>query len=127
MKKTLANLAAIALGAMIISPAFAANCVSQGSKHAGVYELQDVMEVGSLIWLSKDGRFQYMLAYGAVDEVAEGCWEKISNKVVLTPTKMQVSYGGNKFKKLRLTVKSRGKLVRDFGRGHKGTYKRVRR
>ncbi|MEX0345712.1 MAG: hypothetical protein AB3N20_12365 [Rhizobiaceae bacterium] len=127
MKFVLANLAAIAIGAMLVSPALAAKCDSQGSKHSGIYELQDVMEVGSLIWLSKDGRFQYMLAYGAVDEVAEGCWEKIDNKVVLTPTKMQVSYGGRKFRRLELTVKSRGKLIRDFGRGHKGTYKRVRR
>lgn len=127
MKFALTNLAAIAIGAMLVSPASAAKCVSQGSKHAGIYELQDVMEVGSLIWLSKDGRFEYMLAYGAVDEVAEGCWEKVNNKVVLTPTKMQVSYGGNKFKKLHLNIKAHGKLIRDFGRGHKGTYKRVRR
>ncbi len=126
MKFALTNLGAIAVAASVISPAFASNCTMQGSKHAGLYELQDIMEVGSLIWLSKDGRFQYMMTYGAVDEVAEGCWAKTNNKVVLTPTEMKVSYGGTKFRKLTLKIQSRKKLIRSFGRGQKGTYLRVR-
>lgn len=113
-------------GLTTASSAMAADCEPQGAQHAGIYELQDVMEMGSLIWLGKDGRFEYMLAYGAVDEVAKGCWSKKADRVSLVPTDMRVSQGGNKFKKLSLRVLSGGKLVRTFGGGHKGTYLRVR-
>lgn len=127
MKIRSAVLPAIVAASLLSVNVHAKSCEAQGNSLAGLYELQDVMEVGSLIWLSKDGRFEYMLAYGAVDELAEGCWNTNGGNVVLSPTKMQVSYGGNKFQKLVLKVKRTGRLIRNFGGGQEGTYLRVRR
>ena len=118
---------AMSIGAAFPVSASAAECEPQGSRHGGIYELQDVMEVGSVIWLGNNGRFEYMLAYGAVDEYAEGCWTKSGGEIVLAAKEMKVSRGGNKFSKLRLKVRSGSRLIRSFGGGQKGTYKRVRR
>ena len=41
---------------------------------AGHYYLQGVTEVGSELLLKKDGRFEWMLSYGAVDQQASGDW-----------------------------------------------------
>lgn len=41
---------------------------------AGLYTLEGVMEVGSQFILYTDGRFEYMLAYGAIDQYGRGCW-----------------------------------------------------
>ena len=51
---------------------------------AGVYELQGVMEVGSGLRLTTDGRFDYFLAYGALDETGAGTWTVDGNRVLLT-------------------------------------------
>lgn len=119
--------AAVIFSAIFATQSFADECEPQGQEHAGLYELVDVMEMGSAIWLGANGRFEYMLAYGAVDEVAKGCWSKGNSKIDLVPTDMRVSQGGNKFKKLSLAIRSSNKLIRSFGGGHKGTYKLVRR
>src|SRR6476659_8136224 len=50
---------------------------------AGTYCLTGVMEVGSCIKLTFDGKFQYFLAYGAYDEDAEGTWRIEGGQVVL--------------------------------------------
>lgn len=50
----------------------------------GNYFLKGVMEVGSEIWLGKNGKFQYMLAYGNLDQGTEGVWEIKNERVVLT-------------------------------------------
>ena len=50
---------------------------------AGTYCLTGVMEVGSCIKLTFDGKFQYFLAYGAYDEDAEGTWRIDGGQVVL--------------------------------------------
>jgi len=42
------------------------------------------MEVGALLELKADGHFQYELAYGALDEVAQGTWEFKDGAVFLT-------------------------------------------
>ncbi|QEL54887.1 ankyrin repeat domain-containing protein [Chromobacterium paludis] len=44
------------------------------AKLAGDYYLRGVREVGSQIRLGADGRFAFMLSYGAVDQVAQGQW-----------------------------------------------------
>lgn len=49
----------------------------------GHYYLHGVTEVGSEILLRADGRFQYMLAYGAFDETAAGTWQVRGGKVML--------------------------------------------
>jgi hypothetical protein len=50
---------------------------------AGTYD-GGQMEVGAQLLLKPDGHFQYELAYGALDEAAEGTWELKDNAVLLT-------------------------------------------
>lgn len=50
---------------------------------AGTYCLKGVMEVGSCIRFSTDGRFEYFLAYGAYDENSEGTWRIANGALVL--------------------------------------------
>ena len=50
---------------------------------AGTYD-GGQMEVGANLILKPDGHFTYELAYGALDEAAEGIWEIHSNAVYLT-------------------------------------------
>jgi hypothetical protein len=106
-------------------PAAAQSCKPARADMAGLYTLRGVMETGSQIMLRADGRFQYMLAYGAVDELAEGCWQRVNDVVVLTTTKMQVSKGGNRVTRLSLPVVDGGKLARQFG-PRMGMYERGR-
>jgi ankyrin repeat protein len=57
----------------------------QQKKLAGHYYLKGVREVGSEIILRPDGHFEYMLAYGSVDELARGDWV-VRNGVVILRT-----------------------------------------
>ena len=50
---------------------------------AGHYYLQGVTEVGSELLLKKDGRFEWMLSYGAVDQQASGDWRVAGEEVTL--------------------------------------------
>jgi hypothetical protein len=50
---------------------------------AGTYD-GGQMEVGAQLLLKPDGHFQYELAYGALDESAEGSWELKDGVVLLT-------------------------------------------
>lgn len=49
----------------------------------GHYYLQGVREVGSELQLSKDGRFDYAMSYGAVDIFAQGAWRSDGKRVYL--------------------------------------------
>lgn len=49
----------------------------------GHYYLQGVMETGSELLLMPDGRFQWYISYGAVDQNAEGTWSRDKNVVTL--------------------------------------------
>jgi len=51
----------------------------------GHYYLNGVMEVGSELLLQSDGKFKWMLAYGALDQYAEGTWWKNGNCIGLKP------------------------------------------
>jgi|SRR5690554_2335499 len=44
------------------------------SSWAGHYYLNGVMELGSELLLQADGTFKWYLAYGALDQFAEGTW-----------------------------------------------------
>jgi hypothetical protein len=57
------------------------------AKLAGFYQIQ-TMEVGGGLELRKDGRFRYALAYGALDEDAEGTWTFDGQSVRLTSVPM---------------------------------------
>lgn len=50
---------------------------------AGHYYLNGVREVGSELLLKPDGRFQWYLSYGAVDQQAEGTWIRDEGQVRL--------------------------------------------
>lgn len=50
---------------------------------AGLYVLRGAHEVGSELLLKPDGRFEYMLAYGAADYSAKGSWKRQEGAVVL--------------------------------------------
>ena len=96
----------------------AAACKPADGKLAGGYELQGVMETGSIIILLADGRFGYNFTVGAYDEIAEGCWHRDGKNVVLVPTKMEVNHGDGKFKQLVLRLSSKKGLIR-FHEGKK--------
>jgi hypothetical protein len=50
---------------------------------AGHYVLRGVPEVGSELLLKRDGTFEYMLAYGAADFLADGTWRLEDGSVIL--------------------------------------------
>jgi hypothetical protein len=58
---------------------------------AGHYYLYGVTEVGSELLLKPDGTFEWMLAYGAVDQAAHGTWKREAGEVVLTADKRDPS------------------------------------
>ena len=55
------------------------------AKLAGHYYLSGMPEVGSELVLDSAGKFQWMLAYGSMDQYAKGSWKLRGRKVVLTP------------------------------------------
>lgn len=115
----------VTLFTLLARPAAAINCKAGDGHMAAIYELRGVMEVGSAIKLHRDGRFQYMMVYGAADELAEGCWTKNGTTVTLNVSKFRKNHDGPGFKKLKLKLKGRD-LERRFDATHKGTYKRLR-
>ena len=91
----------------------------------GHYYMRGVMEVGSELRLQANGQFEYMLAYGALDEYATGCWSREGQTVTLVASKFEANAEDPmKFERLELEVKPGGKLVRQFGDGHAGSYSR---
>ncbi len=50
---------------------------------AGHYRLH-VHDAGSELVLHPNGRFEYGLAYGALDEAATGRWRRVGNHILLT-------------------------------------------
>lgn len=50
---------------------------------AGHYYLSGVMETGSELLLKPDGRFEWFISYGAVDQVAKGRWGRNGRTVTL--------------------------------------------
>ncbi len=62
----------------------AAPAAAQDSPFVGEYSLAEGPDVGGGLLIRNDGRFQYMLAAGALDERAEGRWETRGDTVCLT-------------------------------------------
>ncbi len=50
---------------------------------AGTYYLSGVMETGSVLNLTADGRFSWSMSYGAVDQTAEGRWGRAGDIITL--------------------------------------------
>jgi hypothetical protein len=96
------------------TPSLANEAATQDSV-AGHYYLQGVMETGSELRLTLDGRFQWYLVYGALDLFAEGTWRKEGGTVRLKSEKTKdVPKPG--FKTLTLTIDG-ADLVPPDGRG----------
>ena len=105
--------------------ACAGGCVPADRSLAGHYYLVGVPEVGSELVLKADGRFQYMLAYGALDELSSGCWTRHRGLVTLYASRFVTSMEDpRKFDRLDLTIVSDGKLMRRFDARHVGAYVR---
>ncbi|WP_266159438.1 hypothetical protein [Dyella silvatica] len=113
----LACCVATGLGA---NAALAATCAPADATLAGHYYLEGVSEVGSEILLRPDGSFDYMLAYGAEDHLAKGCWSHHGEQVSLLSTGSAGS--AQAFKQLDLKARADHGLVADMGNGVMGTY-----
>ena len=114
-----------AVVAPLLPVAASAACAPADPSLAGHYSLHGVMEVGSELLLKADGRFEYMLAYGALDELASGCLTRNGGVVTLHANKFEVSMEDpRKFTRLQLTVAPGGKLIRRFDSEHVGAYTR---
>ena len=114
-----------AVVAALLPVGASAACAPADPSLAGHYALSGVMEVGSELSLKADGRFQYMLAYGALDELASGCWMRNGHVVTLNAQKFQTNADDPmKFDRLELTVAPGGKLMRRFDAEHAGTCSR---
>lgn len=61
-----------------------ASTAQAGGPVGGHYYLQGVTEVGSELQLRDEGRFEWFLAYGAMDQIARGRWSERDGRVVLT-------------------------------------------
>jgi hypothetical protein len=71
------------LAAALIA-ALTAPAAAQDSPFVGEYSLAEGPDVGGGLLIRNDGRFQYILAAGALDERAEGRWEMRGGMVCLT-------------------------------------------
>ena len=68
------------LAALLVS----APAAAQDSPFVGEYAVAEGPDVGGGLLIRDDGRFQYALAAGALDERAEGRWEARGDRVCLT-------------------------------------------
>src|SRR3954468_1917518 len=82
-----ALLAALLLAAPAVSPS-----------PVGHYRLRGVHDAASELRLNANGRFEYALAYGALDEEATGRWRRVGNHVLLTtiPKPVPASFAPSK-------------------------------
>jgi hypothetical protein len=103
-------------------------CTPGDPNRVGHYYLNGVMEVGSELLLKPDGSFEFMLAYGALDQYGKGCWRVEGNRVLVIPTgrrapAAQYSIADSRFVGFTLTIDGSA-LVWDLGDGHKGRYEK---
>jgi hypothetical protein len=73
----------MALPILLLLAAAASPLPPAAAKFVGVYDGHQ-MEMAVGIELKADGRFEYGLSYGAMDEQAEGKWTVTGDKVLLT-------------------------------------------
>jgi len=69
---------------LLAAALIAAPAAAQDSPFVGEYRLAEGPDVGGGLLIRNDGRFQYMLAAGALDEQAEGRWEMRGDTICLT-------------------------------------------
>ena len=103
-------------------------CAPGDPQRVGHYYLNGVMEVGSELLLRPDGSFEFMLAYGALDQYGKGCWRVEGNRVLVIPAgrsapAAQYSIEDSRFVGFTLTIDGND-LVWDLGNGHMGRYEK---
>ena len=69
---------------LLAAALIAAPATAQESPFVGEYGLAEGPDVGGGLLVRNDGRFQYVLAAGALDERAEGRWEARGDMICLT-------------------------------------------
>lgn len=74
---------AVACAEVTAQPLLAQAAAAVPASLAGTYDGGQI-EVAAGLELGTDGRFRYMLAYGALDEAAEGVWRFEGGQVLLT-------------------------------------------
>lgn len=111
---------------LYMSPyACATECARAEPSLSGHYFMSGVMEVCSELLLHANGRFEYTLTYGALDEYASGCWWTNGRVVTLVVSKFEANANDPmKFSQMDLEIRPRGKLVRTFDSSHTGIYSR---
>jgi hypothetical protein len=67
----------------------------------GHYYLNGVRETGSELLITADGRYQWYISYGAVDQSSIGKWSRSNDRVVLTPDQPEQSGPPVKLGKVR--------------------------
>lgn len=71
------------------APAAGKTAAKAATRLAGHYYLRGVREVGSELLLSADGRFDYLMSYGATDIQASGAWRSDGKQVILDTPPIQ--------------------------------------
>ncbi|PQM26653.1 hypothetical protein CVO77_16745 [Sphingopyxis lindanitolerans] len=69
---------------LLVALLIAAPAAAQDSPFVGEYSLAEGPDVGGGLLIRNDGRFEYRLAAGALDERAEGRWEARGDGICLT-------------------------------------------
>ena len=69
---------------LLAATLIAAPVAAQDNAFVGEYSLAEGPDVGGGLLIRNDGRFQYMLAAGALDERAEGRWDVRGEAICLT-------------------------------------------
>lgn len=83
MSNTMIRILLFAAACCCAAAGAAADASAADPTPAGHYVLTGMREVGSELHLSPDSQFEYMLAYGAYDEYAQGTWKVDGRKVIL--------------------------------------------
>jgi hypothetical protein len=91
----------------------------------GHYYLSGMMETGSELLFRPDGRFQWFISYGAMDQYAEGTWKQLGSKIVLTTDPAKVKpVPGSAFKQMELRIKGSDLIPNWENQGEMGRYSR---
>ncbi len=91
------------------------------SKWKGHYYLSGLREVGSELLLREDGRYQWYMSYGAVDQQSDGTWAKSGNDIVLTPSKPALNQPLFSRGQMRLSIREDELRLA----GERGAYRRA--
>ena len=116
-----------AVWAAVSIPAVAATCPPVAPGPEGHYVLSGQMEVGSQLLLQPDGQFEFMLAYGAVDQYGSGCWSVADNTLALRvkgrKIPLHASPEDRRFRGMYLVIERDGRLAWPLP-GFRGRYER---